>query len=132
MYAQNAYNSYKTNSINYASKDQLLLMLVDGAVKYAKIGRQAIADKDIKKAHENITRTEDIFYELIATLDISKAPQWGTNLMNVYRFIVEKLIQANMKKDLKIMDEIVPLVENVRNMWNEAYKASVGMNKVHN
>lgn len=132
MYAQNAYNSYKTNSINYASKDQLLLMLVDGAVKYAKIGRRAIADKDIKKAHENITRTEDIFYELMATLDISKAPQWGSNLMNVYRFIVEKLIQANMKKDLKIMDEIVPLVENVRNMWNEAYKASVGMNTAHN
>ncbi|WP_195962674.1 flagellar export chaperone FliS [Clostridium tyrobutyricum] len=127
MYAQNAYNSYKTNSINYASKDQLLLMLVDGAVKYAKIGKQAIEDKDIKKAHENITRTQDIFYELMATLDVSKAPVWGQNLMNVYRFIVDRLIQANMKKDVKIMDEVIPLVENVKDTWNEAYKLSVGM-----
>lgn len=29
-------------------------MLVDGAVKFAKIARQAIVDKDIKKAHENV------------------------------------------------------------------------------
>ena len=36
------YNAYKNNSVNYASKEQLLLMLVDGAVKYAKIGRVAI------------------------------------------------------------------------------------------
>ena len=30
----NGYNAYKNNSVNYASKEQLLLMLVDGAVKY--------------------------------------------------------------------------------------------------
>lgn len=129
MYSTNAYNSYKTNSINYASKDQLLLMLVDGAVKYAKIGRKAIEDKDVKKSHENIVRTQDIFYELMATLDISKAPDWGQNLMNVYRFIIDKLIQANMKKDTNIMDEVIPIIENVRDTWNEAYKMSVGMKK---
>lgn len=129
MYSTNAYNSYKTNSINYASKDQLLLLLVDGAVKYAKIGRQAIIDKDVKKSHENIVRTQDIFYELMATLDVSKAPGWGENLMNVYRFIVDKLIQANMKKDTNIMDAIIPVIENVRDTWNEAYKMSVGMKK---
>ncbi|NSB32901.1 flagellin-specific chaperone FliS [Clostridium saccharoperbutylacetonicum] len=33
----NAYNVYKSNSVNYASKEQLLLMLVEGAVKFAKI-----------------------------------------------------------------------------------------------
>jgi flagellar protein FliS len=105
------------------------LLLVDGAVKYAKIGRQAIIDKDVKKSHENIVRTQDIFYELMATLDVSKAPGWGENLMNVYRFIVDKLIGANMKKDTNIMDEVIPIIENVRDTWNEAYKMSVGMKK---
>ena len=77
MYAANAYNAYKTNSVNYASKDQLLLMLVEGAVKFAKIGRQAIIDKDVKKAHENIVKTQNIFYELMATLDVSKGGEWA-------------------------------------------------------
>ncbi len=131
MYAPNAYNSYKANSVNFASKEQLLLMLVEGAVKYAKIGRQAIADKDIEKSHKNIIRTQDIFYELIATLDVSKAPGWGQNLMNIYEFIVDRLIQANLKKDVKLMDEVIPLIENVRDTWNETYKLSVKMNAMH-
>ena len=47
MYS-NGYNAYKTTSINYASKDQLLLMLVDGAVKFSKVAKQAIEKKNIK------------------------------------------------------------------------------------
>ena len=124
MYTANAYSTYKTNSINYASKDQLLLMLVDGAVKFVKIGRQAVIDKDIKKAHENIIKTQNIFYELIATLDVSKAGDWGQSLMSVYDFIVRRLIDANMKKDIAILDEIIPLIENVKDTWEQAYKIS--------
>lgn len=48
MYS-NGYNVYKSNSVNYSSKEQLLLMLVDGAVKFTKIGRQSILDKDMQK-----------------------------------------------------------------------------------
>ncbi|MCY6959551.1 flagellar export chaperone FliS [Clostridium brassicae] len=126
MYASNAYNAYKNNSVNYASKDQLLLMLVDGAVKYSKIGRQAIIDKNIEKAHNNITRTQDIFYELMATLDMAKAGEWGQKLMSIYEFIVRRLADANIKKDIAIMDEVIPLIEDIRNTWTEAEKLSRG------
>lgn len=124
MYGNNAYNAYKTNSVNYASKDQLLLMLVDGAVKFAKIGRQAIEERNISKAHSNLVKTQDIFYELMATLDVQQAGEWGQNLMSIYDFIVRKLTEANMKKDLKVVDEVIPLIEDVRDTWNEAYKLS--------
>jgi flagellar protein FliS len=124
MYATNAYNAYRNNSINYASKEQLLLMLLDGAVKFSKIGKQAIIDKDIKKAHENIVKTQNIFYELMASLDVSKAGNWGQSLMRVYDFIIRRLIDANMKKDASIMDEVIPLIENVKDTWEQAYKIS--------
>lgn len=119
----NGYNVYKNNSVNYASKEQLLLMLVDGAVKFAKIARQAMVDKDIKKAHENVVKTEDIFIELMATLD-TNAGKWAENMFAVYRFINERLFEANMKKDVEIMDEVIPLVEDVRNIWYEAEEKS--------
>ncbi|NFE95105.1 flagellar export chaperone FliS [Clostridium botulinum] len=122
MYS-NGYTAYKTNSVNYASKDQLLLMLVDGAVKFAKIARQAIIDKNVKKAHENITKTEDIFTELRASLDTS-AGEWAQNMFDVYGFINDKLFEANLKKDEKIMNEIIPLIEEIRDIWHEADKRS--------
>lgn len=120
MYQQ-GYNIYKNNSVNYASKDNLLLMLVDGAVKYAKMARQAIIDKDVQKAHNSLMRTQDIFTELIVTLDTSAA-DWTKPLIQIYSFINEKLMEANMKKKVEIVDEILPLIEEVRDMWYEAYK----------
>ena len=123
----NAFNTYKNNSVNFASKDQLLLMLVDGAAKFSKMGRQAILDKDIKKAHENIIKCQNIFYELMTTLDVDKGGQWAENLMKIYDFIVRRLTEANIKKDGKIMNEIIPLIDGVRDTWNEAYKLSKGV-----
>ncbi|MEQ3338103.1 flagellar export chaperone FliS [Clostridium butyricum] len=120
MYS-NGYNVYKSNSVNYSSKEQLLLMLVDGAVKFTKIGRQAIIDKDIQKAHNSLVRAQDIFVELMSTLD-QKAGDWAVKLFSVYAYIKDKLFEANIKKDVSIIDEIFPLIEGIKNTWNEAYK----------
>lgn len=129
MYSNNAYNAYKNNSVNHAPKEQLLLMLVDGAVKFAKMGRQAIVDNDIKKAHNNIVKTQDIYYELMETMDLSQGGNWAKDLMRIYDFIVHRLGDANMKKDVCILDEVIPLIEDIRDTWNEAYKISKGIIK---
>lgn len=127
MYGSNAYNIYKNNSVNFASKEQLLLMLLDGSVKFAKLARQAIEDKEIKNAHENLVKTQNIYYELMCTLDVTKGEEWARDLMSVYSFITDKLVEANLKKSVDIIDEIMPLIEQVRDTWNEAYKLSKGV-----
>lgn len=121
----NAYGVYKNNSVNFASKEQMLLMLLDGAVKFAKRAKLAIQENNIKLAHDSIIRTQDIFTELKVTLDTS-AGEWAKQMFNIYSFINERLLQANIKKDEAIMDEVIPLIEEVRNTWNEAYKLSIG------
>lgn len=122
MYS-NGYNVYKNNSVNYASKEQLLLMLTEGAVKFCKIARQAIVDRNVKKAHDALVRTQDIFTELMVSLDTSVG-EWAVQMFNVYAFIKEKLFEANMKKSLEVIDEILPLVEDINETWKEAYKRS--------
>ncbi|MBN7573072.1 flagellar export chaperone FliS [Clostridium sp. 2-1] len=122
MYS-NGYNVYKNNSVNYASKEQLLLMLTEGAVKFCKISRQAIVDKDIKKANEALIKTQDIFSELMVSLDTTVG-DWAVQLFRVYAFIKEKLVEANIKKSLEIIDEILPLIEDINETWKEAYKRS--------
>ncbi|MBU5488437.1 flagellar export chaperone FliS [Clostridium sp. MSJ-8] len=125
MYA-NGYSVYKNNSVNYASKEQLLLMLVDGAVKYAKIAEEGLREKDIQKAHSSLIKVQDIFSELSASLD-RKAGDWAEQLYRVYRFIYDKLVETNMKKDINILEEIMPLIINVRELWHETYKKAKGI-----
>ena len=117
MYTANPYNIYKQNSVNMASSQQLLLMLLDGAVKYTKIAKMAILNKDIQRAHKELVRVQDIFLEIMITMD--KNTKYMEDLYNVYEFIKNELAKANMKKDVQIIDEVLPLIEEIRDMWYE-------------
>lgn len=128
MYGNNALNAYKNNSVNYASKEQLLLMLLDGAVKFSKIAREGLKEKDVKKSHTNLIKVQDIFIELMVTLDTG-AGDWANKLYKVYDFIKERLIQINFKKDIEMMDELLPIIESVRDTWTEAYEKSKGIKR---
>ncbi|MDU2592137.1 MAG: flagellar export chaperone FliS [Paeniclostridium sordellii] len=116
MYTANPYNTYKQNSVNTASKEQLLLMLLDGAVKYTKIARLAIIDKNMERANKELVRVQDIFLELMITID-KDSSKYMQNLYNVYEFIKSELSRANIKKDVKIIDNVLPLIEEIRDMW---------------
>ncbi|SDP69561.1 flagellar export chaperone FliS [Clostridium gasigenes] len=124
MYGNNALNAYKNNSVNHSSKEQLLLMLVDGAVRFAKTAREDLINKDIKNSHENLIKTQNIFTELMVSLD-QNAGEWATQIFKVYKYINEKLAEANIKKDPKILEEVIPLIEEVRSIWYEANKKAV-------
>lgn len=126
MYTTNPYNAYKQNTVKMASKEQLLLMLVDGAVKYTKIAKLAIEQKDIAKAHKELIRVQDIFTELMSTLD-RNAGETAESLVNLYEFIKTQLAQANIKKDVQIIDETLPLIEEIRDMWHEVNKKAKGL-----
>ena len=115
----NGYNIYKSNSVKLASKEQILLMLVEGAVRFCKIGRQAIIEGNIQKAHDALTRTQDIFVELMVTLD-REAGEWAIQLFKIYEFISDKIGEANMKKSVEIVDEILPLIEDISDLWHKA------------
>ena len=117
MYTANPYNIYKQNSVNMASSQQLLLMLLDGAVKYTKIARMSILNKDIAKAHKDLVRVQDIFLELMITMD--KNTKYMEDLYNIYDFIKNELVIANIKKDITIIDNTLPLIEEIRDMWYE-------------
>ena len=120
MYTANPYNVYKQNSVNMASSQQLLLMLLDGAVKYTKIARLAILNKDIPRAHKELVRVQDIFLELMITMD--KNTSYMEDLYNLYDFIKNELAKANLRKDINTIDEVLPLIEEIRDMWYEVDK----------
>lgn len=114
----NPYEKYKSNSVAVASPEQLLIMLVDGAVKYTKVARLALIKGDKERAHKELIRVQGIFGELIRTLD-PNAGDFAEELLIIYGCIRQKLIQANLKKDVSIIDEVLPLIESVRDTWHE-------------
>lgn len=118
----NARDTYKNNSINTASKEKLLIMLVDGAVKFCKIAKLAFKTNNLKEIHTNLIKAQDIFYELIITLDTDKGGVWAENLKSIYSFVIDRLSRCNIEKNESILDEVLPIVQDISDMWNEVYE----------
>jgi flagellar protein FliS len=114
----NPYQQYKENSILTASPEELVLMLYNGILRFTEEAKIAIGNKNFERANNSIIRAQDIVSELSATLnmeyDISK------NLYSMYDYIMRRLIEANLKKDINILDEVKGLVKDLKEAWSEA------------
>jgi len=120
MALNKAYSQYKQDSIFTSSPEELTLMLYNGLVKFIMQAEKAIEDKDIQKAHESIVRAQDIICEFQSTLDMSY--DISKNLYALYDYMKSRLIDANIKKDKEILEEVLDFAKEFRDMWSEAMK----------
>lgn len=119
----NPYNqkaAYRKTQVETASPEALILMLYDGALKFMSQAEIAFAANDIEQISNLLLRVQAIFAELMTALDKEKGGEIAVNLERLYVFFLEKLGDANVKKDVAPMLEIRPLVQNLRNTWELA------------
>ena len=120
MALPNAYSQYNNNKIMTASPAELTLMLYEGAIKFCNISIVAIENKDIPKAHTNIIKVQRIIDYLRQTLDMRYAV--AQDFENIYAYLSQRLIEANMKKDKEIMEEVNEHLHSVRDNWKEVMR----------
>ncbi len=120
MAMQNPYAQYNRSKILTASPAELILMLYEGSIKFCNIAIMAIEHNEIEKAHTNIIRVQKIIDELRATLDM-KYPV-AQDFDRIYTYLLQRLLQANMKKDKEILEEIARHLRSVRDTWKEVMR----------
>ncbi|WP_341875736.1 flagellar export chaperone FliS [Defluviitalea saccharophila] len=120
MALSSAYQTYKNNAILTATPQELTLMLYDGALKFCNQAIKSIEAGRITEAHRYIVRTEDIIEEFQATLD--KKYPISKELDSLYEYIYRRLVEANIKKDKVILEEVYELIKELRDTWKEAMK----------
>lgn len=120
MAIPNAYTKYNDSKILTASKPELTLMLYEGAIKFCNIAILGIEQNDIEKAHTNIKKVERIIDEFRATLDM-KYPV-AEDFDRVYVYLLQRLLEANMKKDKEILEEVNTHLRSMRDTWKEVMK----------
>ncbi|MBU5427773.1 flagellar export chaperone FliS [Tissierella pigra] len=118
--AYEALNKYKQNSIMTATPEELTLMLYDGAIKFMNIGKYSIENKDLEKAHTSLIRAQDIILELNYSLDMNQ--EISKELRELYEFVLSKLVDGNIQKDTKAIDEALNIVNEMRDTWKEVVK----------
>ncbi|NLK35232.1 MAG: flagellar export chaperone FliS [Gracilibacteraceae bacterium] len=116
----NPYQQYRQNAINTASPQELTLMLYNGLVRFLKLAYQGIEEKNVEKANNNIIKSQNILIEFMSTLDMQY--EISEELFLLYEYMNRRLLEANFKKDLTIIEEVTGYAEELRDTWEKAVK----------
>jgi len=118
-----AYQKYKNTSVQSASREKLLLMLYEAAIRFIKKGLKAIDEKDIAERGINIGKAYDIFMELSNTLDHKAGGEIANNLEQLYMYLTDQLTQANIKGERKPLEDALKITETLYSGWVEAIES---------
>lgn len=122
MAIPSAYAQYNNSKVLTASPGELTLMLYEGAIKFCNIAILAVGQKDIEKAHIHIVKVERIIDYLRQTLDM-KYPV-AQDFERIYSYLSNRLVEANIKKDADILEEVNGHLRSVRDTWKEVMKSA--------
>jgi flagellar secretion chaperone FliS len=113
---------YQTNQIQTASPEKILIMLYDGAIQFLNKAKKEIENKNIQEVHNNIIGAQKIISEFMNTLDMEIGGETAVNLYNLYEYMHFRLVQANIKKNVEMVDEVLTHLKDLKATWEEAIR----------
>lgn len=111
-------NKYLEIKVQTASPEQLLIILIDGAIKFCTQGVEALKQADYDQAHNYLLKVQDIISELTITLD-TKAEISGP-LLRLYEYFVHRLIEANTRRKAEPAEEVLRYLIDLKETWMQA------------
>ncbi len=116
------YKNYKNISINTMSKGELLVLLFDKLVQRLTLATILNKDNKIDEANINLNKSREIFNYLLISLDNNY--KLSKDLSELYAFFNAQIIKATAKRDMDLIEQILPMIRELRDTWVEAEKLS--------
>ncbi|WP_291995038.1 flagellar export chaperone FliS [Candidatus Accumulibacter sp. ACC003] len=107
-------------AIEVADPHRLILLLFAGAQAAIGNARAAMQQKQIAARGEAISKAIDIIGNgLKVSLDLEQGGELAERLDALYDYLVLRLLRANMGNDLRALEEVAALLEEVHGAWRE-------------
>lgn len=118
----NQYEKYKQQSVMTMTQGEMLLKLLDEVIKQLTYGVMCIEKKDFFNSNKSFQKSQRIINHLRATLNFKY--DISNNLDTLYEFFNSKIVKANVSKDIQPIDEILPMITELRDSFVEAERLS--------
>lgn len=116
----NAAAAYQGTQINTASPAELTLLLYEGAIKFCNKALYYLECNKLDMVNTNLQKAQKIIMELRTTLDPKYAV--SADFERVYAYIYDNLIDGNIKKDSKAIEEGLQYIREMRDTWKEVMR----------
>ena len=115
----NPYQQYQKTAVTTASREQILLLLYEGAIRFVKQAIVAMQEKRIAEKGRTISRATAIISELMATLDFKVGGDLAADLENLYIFMIDKLIEGNIENRVECLQHVESLLTTLYSAWKD-------------
>ena len=108
-----------------ASPEQLHLMVIDGALRFARHGLTLLEQDDIEKAHESFSRSREFVNEMIVGLNGEQNEQLVDHLKGLFLFVHRALVDADGRRDVQQARDAIHILETHRETWIEVMEKAL-------
>lgn len=115
----NPHRAYQKTQITTAAPEKILLLLYEGAIRFLKIANARMREKNIAEKGKYISKTIAIVSELMNTLDHKVGGQLAADLENLYMFMIDKLIEANINNTVENLEHVEKLLTTLYGAWQD-------------
>lgn len=110
-------NAYLRTKVLSAPPEELRLMLLDGAVRFCRQGRDGIASKNWEASFNGFSKCRNIIMELMTSMRPEIDPDLCARLMGLYTYLYNQIIEAAHEKSVEKADKVITLLEYERETW---------------
>ncbi len=106
------------SSVDDADPHRLIVMLMEGALDKIALAKGFIERNEVAKKGEHISWAISIIDGLRLSLDKEAGKELAQNLDDLYDYMGRRLVQANIKNDTTILDEVISLLLEIKGAWH--------------
>jgi flagellar secretion chaperone FliS len=112
--------TYKRNQFYTADRGTVLLMLYQGAIDFLKKAKERLEEGDMAAKGSFISKAHAIISEFITSLNHDVGGDFSRNLEDLYRFMLDQLMEAHVGNDPKALDNVIGLLAGLQDAWQQA------------
>lgn len=117
---KNPYAAYRQQSVMTMTTIDILTTLYDELVKDLTFSIEAMRVNDLESANKFLQKGQTIVMHLNSSLDFKY--EISNNLRAMYDFFYRTMVEANIKKDSAKLEELIPLITQLRDAYVQADK----------
>ncbi|MBB1402331.1 flagellar export chaperone FliS [Pseudoalteromonas sp. SG45-1] len=101
-----------------ADRYEIIQMLMSGAIEKMVLSKVAIDKKHFEAKSEHLSKASAIILALRDCLDFEAGGEVTENLYALYSYMIDRLIDASVKNDVNIVDEVSNLLKEIKSAWD--------------
>jgi flagellar protein FliS len=115
----NGSGAYRQAGVMTSDPQKLVLMCYEEAIRNLKIAKAMYVSHEYEEKAKALIKAQNFICALNSALDFNRGGEIASSLQSLYNYMMHRLTEADLKRDLKAMDHIIWMLMELKSGWEE-------------